>query len=116
MWDQVSIEPSTFAPLIARFGDRLALHREGKSAAWSLDGCVVTVASHPDGSLAATFVDRPVPDAKSNAPVVAVYRALTVGYHLNSVGCGRMVDDLVAFFSGVREPRFVFSRIDDATR
>lgn len=107
---------SPFAPLVARFGDRLALRRDADGAAWSLDGRSATVAPRADGSLEATFVDRDVPDAGGAMRVAAVYRPATGAYRSTAAGCARMVDDMVAFFSGVREPRFAFARLDDVGR
>ena len=115
MHDLGPVASSPFAPLVARFGERLALRREADGAAWSLDGRTATVASRADGSLEATFVDRDVRDAVSAARVAAVYRPATGSYRLTPAGCAEMVDDMVAFFSGVREPRFAFARIDDVS-
>jgi len=55
------IASSPFAPLIARFGDRLTHWRDASTASWSHDGRTATVALGPDGSLEATFADRPTP-------------------------------------------------------
>jgi len=100
-----------FAPLAA-FGERLALWHDGNAASWSLDGRTATVVARPDGSVQATFADRATSDGGATA-AVAVYRSHSV-YTLGAIGCTRMVDDMIAFFDGVREPRFAFTRIDDA--
>lgn len=45
--------------------------------------------------------------------VSAAYRPIGGGYALAAHGVSRMVDDLVAFFAGVREPRFTLDGIED---
>ena len=104
------IVETPFAKLIGRFGERLSLRRDAATASWSFDGRTATVAVADDGALEATFADRAVVDAAGTGRVVAIYRAGR--YALGHGGGARLVDDMIAFFSGVREPRFAFARID----
>jgi hypothetical protein len=67
------------------------------------------VALRPEGTLEATFVERPGYDAVNATQARCVYRrASGTGYTLTHEGCSRMVADLTDFFSGMREPRFAF--------
>ena len=102
-----------FAPLVERFGHRLACLRDGLSVSWSLDGQVAAVVSRADGSVGVTFSDAPTRDACRSVPASATYRSHDPGYVLANHGVSRMVDDLLAFFAGTREPRFVFVGIED---
>jgi hypothetical protein len=97
------------APLTQQFGDRLTLWREGNRVQWSCEGRSAIVELQGDGALDATFVDAPAIDEVTGEHVVAIYRrSSAIAYRLTADGCGRMVDDLAAFFSGTREPRFTF--------
>lgn len=97
------------APLTQKFGDRLTLWREGNRVQWSCEGRSAIVELQADGSLDATFVDSPAIDEVTGESVVAIYRRQSeIAYRLTADGCGRMVDDLMAFFSGTCEPRFTF--------
>ncbi|GAC1491395.1 MAG: hypothetical protein NVS3B17_21550 [Vulcanimicrobiaceae bacterium] len=109
-----AVARSPFASLQTRFGSSLAHRRDGLGASWSLDGRIATVSPRADGTLDATFTDRVVSDVASTTPVVAVYRPKSGRYALGPAGTTRMVDDMIAFFSGVREPHFAFARLDDA--
>ncbi len=108
--------PAVLAPLVARFGERLALTRDADGVSWSFDGRIATVTPRAGGFLAASFLDRPAADARSAAPVGAVYAPPGGGYALAAGGCARMVDDMLAFFAGVREPRFTFVGLAPAAR
>jgi hypothetical protein len=97
------------APLVSKFGEGLTLCRDGRRVEWSYGGQSAVIELTPQGTLEAMFVERPVVDAVSSNLAAAVYRPRHVPYSLTPAGCTRMVDDLVDFFSGVREPYFVFS-------
>jgi hypothetical protein len=96
------------APLISRFGDRLSLVRDRNCVQWSFEGHAAVVEFQPGYELRATFVAAPVIDEVSARQVSAVYRSRQHRYRLTPEGSARMVADMVAFFSGVREPRFSF--------
>ncbi len=96
-------------PLAAKFGDRLVLQRDGAVARWTFEQQSVVVELGPSGAIAATFVERPSIDFVSAQSVSSVYRSRASAYPPTHVGCARMVSDMVAFFSGAREPRFIFS-------
>jgi hypothetical protein len=97
------------APLFSSFGDDLTLWRDGNAAHWSYDGQTVIVEQQPDSSMTASFVDAPANDEVSQTPVTAIYRRLgSRSYHLTEDSCKAMVADMIAFFSGEREPLFAF--------
>jgi hypothetical protein len=92
-----------------RFGDRLALVRSGDAVGWNYGGATVTVTLAADGAIVASFGDAPATDSVAATDVRALYRPATGStYALSREGCIRMVDDMAAFFSGDREPRFAF--------
>jgi hypothetical protein len=98
------------APLWANFGDDLTLWREGNVVHWSYDGQTVIVAQQPDGAATASFVDTPGLDAVSGTAASAVYRRTAERrYHLTDDSARAMVSDMIAFFSGEREPLFTFT-------
>ena len=99
---------SAFAPLHAKFGERLSLRRDGNVVQWSLEGRLAIVELRSESVVHATFVERPALDSVSASPAAAVYRSSPTGYRLAADGCARMVEDMCAFFSGAREPRFAF--------
>jgi hypothetical protein len=103
-------------PLISKFGDRLSLVRDRNCVQWSFEGHAAIVEFQPGDELRATFVAAPVLDEVSCRPVSAVYRPKRHPYRLNAEGSARMVADMVAFFSGVREPRFDFVNAYNALR
>jgi hypothetical protein len=96
------------SPLNSKFGDRLSLLRERNCVQWSCDGHAAIVEFQPGNELRATFVAAPVIDGVSSRPVSAVYRARSRSYRLTREGSSHMVADMIAFFSGIREPRFTF--------
>lgn len=100
--------PDSFGPLIAAFGDRLVIRREPGRVEWSLDGAVVSVDVDAAGRAAAQFVAPSSTDLVSRRPSSAVYVRDRSGYALTAAGCSHMADDMIAFFSGTREPRFTF--------
>ncbi len=98
-----------------RFGDRLALVRAGDAVGWNYGGATVTVALGADGAIVASFGDATATDAVAASDVRALYRpAAGSTYALSREGCVRMVDDMAAFFSGDREPRFAFVGVSAA--
>ena len=98
------------APLISNFGDDLTLWRDGNIVHWSYDGQSIVVELQSDGSVAATFLDRPGVDAISGCEAVAAYRrSCDRPYRLTVSGCATIVADMMAFFSGDREPLFSFT-------
>jgi hypothetical protein len=97
------------ASLTERFGDDLTLWRDRGTACWRYDGQSVLITAVPNGTIEATFVDRPTIDAVSGNAAVAIYRRSAAGgYTLTAEGGSRMADDMSAFFTGVRETRFTF--------
>lgn len=97
------------APLFSSFGDDLILWRDGNVVHWSYDGQTVVVEQQGDGATTATFVDAPATDEISRTNVAAIYRRTTGrSYHLTEESCKAMVSDIIAFFSGEREPFFTF--------
>jgi hypothetical protein len=98
------------APLFSNFGDDLTLWRDGNVVHWSYDGQTVIVSQQPDGAATACFVDAPGLDHVSGSPESAIYRRTAERrYHLTDESCRAMVGDMVAFFSGEREPLFTFT-------
>jgi hypothetical protein len=95
------------APLAAKFGSNLTVSRSGNMVCWGYDGQSAVLEMAADGMLRTTFIDSESIDAVSASPAVGAYRTGTA-YALNRASCGRMVADLVDFFSGVREPKFTF--------
>ena len=68
------------------------------------------VAQQPDGAATASFVDTPGLDAVSGTAASAVYRRTAERrYHLTDDSARAMVSDMIAFFSGEREPLFTFT-------
>ena len=97
------------APLVAAFGDRLTLWRDGNRVQWACDGQSVVVELQADGSLDATFVDCAAVDVVSGHLASAVYRRDSgIAYRMSPDGSKRMVADMAAFFEGTREPLFAF--------
>ena len=106
----VSSLATAAAPLWANFGDDLTLWRDGNVVHWSYDGQTVIVAQQADGAATAAFVDAPGIDAVSGTAAAAVYRRTAERrYHLTEESCRAMVGDMIAFFSGEREPFFTFT-------
>jgi hypothetical protein len=98
------------APLFSNFGDDLTLWRDGNVVHWSYDGQTIIVAQETDGAATASFVDAPSLDQVSGTAASAVYRRTAERrYHLTEESCCAMVSDMIAFFSGEREPLFTFT-------
>lgn len=98
------------APLFSNFGDDLTLWRDGDVVHWSYDGQTVIVAQHAEGGATASFVDAPARDHVSGSAVTAVYRRTAERrYQFTPESCKAMVADMIAFFSGEREPLFTFT-------
>jgi len=97
-----------FAPLGSAFGERLRFSRDGSVARWSYEGHAAIVEMGGADRILARFVAPPALDAISGELLAPVYLREEHGYVLNRAGCERMVADMVAFFSGTREPRFTF--------
>ncbi len=95
-------------PLFERFGSALTLVREGERVRWCYSDAAAIVEVRSEGAVAATFLSAPSLDAASAARVRAVYAPPSPTYALTERGVRCMVDDLAAFFSGVREPHFRF--------
>ena len=87
----------SLAPLGTAFGRQIAFARDGECACWSFAGQQAIVEMAGGGSLRAHFVASALVYARENA-----------AYPLTPAGCERMVADMLAFFSGIREPRFTF--------
>jgi len=97
-----------FAPLGSTFGDRLRISRDGSAVQWSYDGHSAIVELGGSDRIVARFIAPRAIDAVSGLPSAPVYLRDERGYALTRVDCERMVADMVAFFSGTREPRFTF--------
>lgn len=97
-----------FAPLGSTFGERLHFSRDGAVVRWSCDGHVAVVELGRGPRVLARFIAPAAIDAISGQPAAPVYLREADGYALTRTGCERMVEDMVAFFSGIREPRFTF--------
>jgi len=98
------------APLFSNFGDDLTLWRDGNVVHWSYDGQTIVVEQQSDGAATASFVDAPGVDVVSGAAASAIYRRTAERrYHLTEDSCRAMVGDMIAFFSGEREPLFTFT-------
>jgi hypothetical protein len=97
-----------FAPLGTTFGERLRFSRDGTAARWSYDGHAAVVELGGADRIVARFVAPPAIDAISGQPSAPVYLRDERGYAMTRADCERMVADMVAFFSGTREPRFTF--------
>jgi hypothetical protein len=98
------------APLFSNFGDDLTLWRDGNVVHWSYDGQTVIVSQQADGAATASFVDAPALDHVSGETATAVYRRTAERrYQLTAESCRAMVSDMIAFFSGEREPLFTFT-------
>jgi hypothetical protein len=95
------------APLSARFGEALTMRRLGNVVCWGYDGQSAIIELGSNGSMRATFVDSDQYELVSASPAIAAYRSNST-YGLTPSSCGRMVADLVDFFSGIREPKFTF--------
>ena len=97
------------APLFSSFGDDLTLWRDGNVVHWAYEGQTVVVEQQADGAATASFVDVPSVDEISQSPASAIYRRRAERrYHLTEESCKAMVSDMMAFFSGEREPFFTF--------
>jgi hypothetical protein len=89
------------APLVATFGDRLTLRRDGNRVRWGCDGQSVIVEMLEDGGLDATFVDRAGVDEVTGRFASAVYRRNSgIAYRLTADGATRMIGDMTAFSAG----------------
>jgi hypothetical protein len=98
------------APLFSSFGEDLTLWRDGDVVHWSYDGQTVIVAQRADGAATASFVDTPGVDEVSGSAASAVYRRSAERcYQMTDESCRAMVSDMMAFFSGEREPFFTFT-------
>lgn len=109
----MSASPSVFWPAVTEplnllLGGSVTASRCGETATWSHAGRSATVEFVSGGAIEATFIECPVLDAVSRSECEAIYRPSS-GYALTPAGCARMVDDMIAFFSGTREPRFRFA-------
>jgi hypothetical protein len=101
---------SVTAPLFSSFGDNLTLWRDGNVVHWSYEGQTVVVEQQADGAATASFIDAPTTDEVSGQAAAAIYRRTAERrYHLTEDSCRAMVSDMMAFFSGDREPIFTFT-------
>jgi hypothetical protein len=107
-----SLAPATWladalTPLGATYGKRLRFARDGATARWSFEDQTAEVELCGD-RIAARFIAPFAFDAVSGRFVRPVYARYPQGYAMDRAGCERMVADMAAFFSGIREPRFTF--------
>ena len=96
------------APLLEQFGSELTLVREGECVRWCFADASAVVELRAENAVAATFISGPLADESSCTDVHAVYAPQKATYPLTERGATCMAEDLAAFFSGVREPRFTF--------
>ena len=97
------------APLVSSFGADLTLWRDGDVVHWAYEGRSVVVAFEFDGTAGATFVDAAETEYVSGTTAQAVYRRRNERpYRLTPDGAAALVADIMAFFSGDREPLFTF--------
>jgi len=96
------------APLDGALGGGLRFSREGSSARWSHGDHTAIVELSGLDRIAARFVAPPSIDAVSGEPATPEYLRDERGYPLTAAGCERLVTDMLAFFSGTREPVFTF--------
>ena len=105
-------QPASFskiaAPLFEQFGIGLTLVREGNCVRWCYADATAVVEQRSENAVAAVFMSAPTVDAASSQNVCAVYVSQCATYTLSERGVTHMVEDVAAFFSGVREPRFTF--------
>ena len=94
------------APLGTAFGGALGFARDAGCACWTYEGQRALI-ELDENVVRARFVASPQADVIDGGNVAAVY-AGDDGYPLTPSGCERMVADMLAFFSGVREPQFTF--------
>ena len=107
-FESVGLFTDAFAPLTT-FAEGLTLRREGDLVQWSYAGQSAIIALREDGAVGATYIGEPTPEVVSGSVAAPAYRARgSATYPMTREGCVRMVDDMVAFFGGVREPRFAF--------
>ncbi|GAC1302919.1 MAG: hypothetical protein NVSMB19_12530 [Vulcanimicrobiaceae bacterium] len=90
------------------YGPRLTMCRDGGAVRWALDGQRAIVEPDGAGAVRATFVERATRDSVSPVALAALYRAER-SYRLNEDDCSQLAADIAAFFSGKREPHFVFA-------
>jgi hypothetical protein len=110
VFTQTSSFAAATAPLFSSFGADLTLWRDGNVVHWSYDGQTVIVAQRADGAATASFVDMPSVDEVSGSGTSAVYRRSAERcYQMTDESCRAMVSDMMAFFSGEREPFFTFT-------
>ncbi|MGD1066914.1 MAG: hypothetical protein ABR975_08870 [Vulcanimicrobiaceae bacterium] len=97
-----------FAPLTS-FAHGLTLRREANVVQWTYAGQSAIITQRDNGTVSGTFVGQPAFEAVSGTVAAPAYLAFGgATYSTTREGCVRMVDDMVAFFSGIREPRFAF--------
>ena len=96
------------APLFEQFGTGLTLVRAGDGVRWCYANASAIVEQRSNDAVAAVFLGAPTADAASHEDVCAAYAPQRETYSLTERGVSCMVEDLTAFFSGVREPRFTF--------
>ena len=102
---------AAMAPLGTAFGAKLECSRAHGVVTWCFCGQSVRVVEN--GSHAsATFVGAPATERASGASLSPVYARGTSRYELDARGAERLVADMYDFFSGSREPAFVFTGIE----
>lgn len=97
-----------FEPLTAAFGPGVTMRRDGNSVRWSFAGLAAFVEAEDESTIRATFEGDVARDGASHTAVAPIYRAQRA-YAFSGDGASLLAADLVAFFSGTREPYFVFS-------
>jgi hypothetical protein len=97
-----------FRALSSTFGAQLRFTRTGSVARWTFNGHLAEVELESGDRVVARFVAPSTNDAVSGRRAAAVYARDERGYALTPAGSERMVADIIAFFSGSREPAFRF--------
>ncbi len=105
---QAALFSELASPLFERFGPGLTLVREENGVRWCYADASAVVEQRSENAVAALFLSAPIHDAASSEEVCAVYAPANETYALTHRGVTHMVEDLAAFFSGIREPRFTF--------
>lgn len=99
---------AAFAPLRETFGSALTMKREGGRVRWRLEGLETLVEARGDRSVLVTFVEGVGRDVVADEAVRPLFRT-RAEYRLTDDGARHLASDMLAFFRGVREPRFQFS-------
>lgn len=104
---------AAFAPLHETLGSRLTIVRDRGVVRWCFDGLEAVVESTGPESVGVIFRASGLRDAVMDGTIAPQYRS-DATYRLTSDGAKRLAGDVLAFFSGTREPRFRFVGFHEA--